>query len=379
MRGGQQQESDKSLDLFWVVALVGCILLGLWYFNHANIVKGIFIFRIYQGYALLACVDYMHEFIAYWGFPQPNTDAFQYAMSYMASSDTSSVSLTNLLSVSIAYGSLFKYVCAALSLMAGIYMMQFNLLSKYRSTYTMALFSRDESVNWPIITPILDKNLVKDSIATGPWAMSMRPLDFCKKHNLIYPGTTSDGKMIAHLYRGPAVEIFALQLGPLWEGLEKLPPYILALFTCFAAKGSGDDKGCKKLLRQIARSTETGHLDFGGTRELLVKHVQNPKIGRAIGPHAYLYTVMASMLEYSRNDGVLASSEFLWLRPLDRQLWYTLNCVGRQTPFCEVAGVMAHFKIEQRLRRPLKVPMVDEAVNALEAALGEIIYNPDGN
>jgi intracellular multiplication protein IcmP len=86
---------------------------------------------------------------------------------------------------------------------------------------------------------------------------------------------------------------------------------------------------------------------------------------------------MASMMEYARNDGVLASAEFIWLKPLDRKLWFMLNCVGRQTPFCEVAGPVAHFKIEKRLRRPLKVPMIDEAVNALEAALAEIIYQPE--
>ena len=86
---------------------------------------------------------------------------------------------------------------------------------------------------------------------------------------------------------------------------------------------------------------------------------------------------MASMLELARTDGVLASAEFLWLKPLDRNLWYMLNCVGRQTPFPEISGPFAHWIVEKRLRRPLKVPMVAEAVDALDVALSDIIYNPE--
>lgn len=83
------------------------------------------------------------------------------------------------------------------------------------------------------------------------------------------------------------------------------------------------------------------------------------------------------MLEAARTDGVLATAEFIWLKAVDRRLWYMLNSVGRKTAFPEVAGPFAHWKIEKRLRRPLKVPMVDTAVDAMEEAISEIIYKPD--
>ena len=88
-------------------------------------------------------------------------------------------------------------------------------------------------------------------------------------------------------------------------------------------------------------------------------------------------TVMASMLEAAREDGVQASADFLWLKPLDRRLWYTLNTVGRQTPFIEVAGIFAHWVAEKEAGRKLFVPMVEEATNALELALKEVVYKPD--
>jgi intracellular multiplication protein IcmP len=93
--------------------------------------------------------------------------------------------------------------------------------------------------------------------------------------------------------------------------------------------------------------------------------------------HAYILTVMASMLTLARLDGVQASADFLWLKPIDRRLWYILNTVGRQTPFVEVAGIFAHWVAEKELERKLLIPMVEEATNALELALQDIIYKPD--
>lgn len=374
MRGGQQQDSNKSLDFFLIVALIAVTIGGLWYFHHAAIVYGLFRFRLLQGESVLFLVDALQDVIHSLGFGTPNLDNFELAMEYMSHADTDQINLNQLNSISIFYGGIFVFISAFLGILSGVYMMMFNALTRYRSTYTMSLFCHAESSNWASISPILDKNLVKASLVDGPWAMSLRPLDFAKMHGLVYEGSTSDGKAVARLKRGEAYQIFCLQMGPLWVNLEGLPPYVLALFACFAAKGNGDNKGMRRLLNQIARSTETGHLDFGGTRELLVKHVQDPRIGRAVSPHAYLYTVMASLLLHARGDGVLATAEFIWLKPLDRRLWYVLNSVGRQTPFCEVAGPIAHLKIEDRLRRAIKVPMVGEAVNALEAALGDIIY-----
>ena len=377
MRGGQQQEPNKSLDFFLIIALCAVAIGGLWYFHHAAIVSGLFQFRILQGESVLWLVDALQDLIQYLGFGTPNLDNFELAMDYMANADTAQVDLKQLNIISGFYGSVFVYISVFIGIMTGTYMVMFHALSRYKATYTMSLFCHAEASNWASICPILDKNLVKASLVDGPWAMSLRPLDFARVHQLVYEGATSDGKPVARLKRGEAHQIFSLQMGPLWTNLEGLPPYVLALFACFAAKGNGDNKGMRRMLNQIARSTETGHLDFGGTRELLVKHVQDPRIGRVVGPHAYLYTVMASMLIHARTDGVLATAEFIWLKPLDRRLWYVLNSVGRQTPFCEVAGPIAHLKIEDRLRRAIKVPMVGEAVNALEAALGEIIYRSE--
>jgi len=85
---------------------------------------------------------------------------------------------------------------------------------------------------------------------------------------------------------------------------------------------------------------------------------------------------MASFLMIAREDGVVASSEFLWLKVVDRRLWDMLNSVGRQTPFAEVGGPFAHWKAEHALKRKALVPMVDEAIRALEIAVREVKLSP---
>ncbi len=85
---------------------------------------------------------------------------------------------------------------------------------------------------------------------------------------------------------------------------------------------------------------------------------------------------MASLLEGARQDGVVPSSEFLWLKPTDRRLWYMCNCVGRQTPYAEVAGPFAHWKAEKSMGRGSRAPMIDEAIKALEIAIKEVKLSP---
>ncbi len=85
---------------------------------------------------------------------------------------------------------------------------------------------------------------------------------------------------------------------------------------------------------------------------------------------------MASLLEGARDDGVVPSAEFLWLKTIDRRLWYMLNSVGRQTPYPEVGGPFAHWRAEKAMGRRSLVPMIDEAIKALEIAIKEMKLSP---
>lgn len=115
--------------------------------------------------------------------------------------------------------------------------------------------------------------------------------------------------------------------------------------------------------------------DYKFVNELLKKYADNPKVKEITSKHAYVYTVMASLLESARSFGVLASAQFIWLRPTNRLMWYTLNGVGRRVAFCEVAGIYAHWISEKVAEHAIERPYVIKAVDGLERALYDVKFD----
>lgn len=378
MKGGGQQQNppDQAFDLFLIVGFVSVAMLLSWYYFSEHIVRVIFAIRLIEGKALLAVLEFLDEVS---DFVDPDMAAIlqlKSAIHYMTHTAPIRVGINDLYTVSARFGEAFSLPSVLVGVGGMVYVLFFHRYSKFKQVYSMASLSRQEVVNWPQIACVVGKNLVKQDIHEGEWKMSEQPLWFARKHNLLLHDVVN-GKTVAKLDREKAKTVLCTQMGPLWTGLEGLPPYVMALFAIFCAKAEGDGEGARTLIRQIAASASSGKLDFGGTRLLLFKHVRSKSVGKAVSPHAYLLTAMASMLELARDDGVLAMSEFLWLKPLDRPLWYMLSNVGRRTAFVEVSAPYAHWLVEKRLRRPLKIPQVDQAIDALDQALSEILINLD--
>lgn len=267
-----------------------------------------------------------------------------------------------------------------------------NPLQYFRRTHDMTSLVMSERVNWPYVTPIIGLSLIKDDINEGPWAMAMKPLTFVTKFKLL-----DKEKELASLNKTKAEKLFSSQLDKLWESPDKLPKATKALFAIFAAHGCKDvvpsDLIPKELLSKpgfeakkfkskdwavysiakIANSAEVGKkIDFSSTDAIFKKYANDPRIIEIYKKHAYIQTVMASMLQFARGTGVLPTSHFLWLRPSNRRLFYTLNCVGRQVSFVEVAGIFSHWKAENVAGHPIEKPFVHKAVEGLEKALNDI-------
>jgi intracellular multiplication protein IcmP len=259
---------------------------------------------------------------------------------------------------------------------------QRNATMHYNKVHNMQTLIEQEQRNWNQIMPIVKLELIKQDVLEGPWAMALTPLQFVKKYNLVEIETVVDrkspwkteGVKKMKLRRNEALEIFRAQMGPLWEGVQQLQGHRRALFALFLARIEHDTEGARQLTKDLAISYSQGTPDFSSVTPLLNKHSHSKAAARCIQNHAYVLTVLASMLSLARTDGVLASSDFLWLKPIDRELWYMLNNMGRQTAFCEVAGPWAHLIAENELGRPLFRPIVDKAVDALEDSLSKILF-----
>jgi intracellular multiplication protein IcmP len=373
---GQTQTPENSLDFLWgIVLIVGIVLVG-WYFGKSYIGAAVFYVKLGEIAAIKFVLSFWDKLAAFLHLPPANLDALDKWISVIKK-PAGPITFKTLAQVNTDVGKFTRYPIALILVLLAASLYFRSVAIKFKNVFTMEKLRDVEKVNWPRIMPVVNLKLIDKDINKGPWAMSMTPMQFCKKNNLLKE-ENNNGKPAVSLLRGKAYDVFALQLGPLWHGhIDALPIHMQALLAIFAARADKDVLVADKLLDQIAGSAANGKLDFSGTRELLRKHINAKPVVKVMSRHAYVSTMMASMLRLARTAGVIASADFIWLKPKDRKLWYILNSIGRQNAVAEVAGVFAHWLVEDKLNYPMKTPMVESAVNGLEEALNEVLYEPE--
>lgn len=235
---------------------------------------------------------------------------------------------------------------------------------KFRKNHTFKSLAEQEQALWPVISPVVGLDLLDNEHWKDNWRPSETEREFVRRYKLL-----DENK---NLRRDAAIDIFRKQLGPLWRGHQALPPHQKAVFAIIAMALTGNRKEAEARIAQVARSSK-GALDVAWADEEIAKVINHPLVQEAMRRHAYAYTIIASMLNGARTLGVLASSSFLWLKPLDRTFWYLINNVGRYAFHVEAAGPMAHWLAERQLESSLVMPYVDEAITGLEQALAEYI------
>lgn len=369
-QGGGGGGGDNSLDFVWTMVFVIALALAIWYFGKDHILMVIIKIRYFE----LRAMDWIVRGADALHLPVPSTSMGDWIAYFQSDHVQYTVEVAE--RISDYTGSILRFVTIPLLLLMALKAYVGNVTAKFKTTYQMPTLRKKEIHNWPHNQAVAKLNLVEVDLDQKPWAMAMTPMQFCKSNGLV-EAYTKENEPAVRLLRGNAYEVFVSQLGPLWTTIDRQPEHIQVLFAIFAAKGYRDGDAAKQLLRQIAASSGGSKLDFSGARALLKKHFNKPLIARCLGMHAYVTTVMAGMLNLARTDGVLACAEFLWLKKVDRRMWYTLNDVGRQVATPEVGGVFAHYQTEVQLKAALRAPCVDAAVDALQTALDDIKYDPE--
>lgn len=366
--GGGQQQTDQTANFFWLLVILCGVAMLLWIEEEKYIVAPVFFIRDVE-------IDFIRWLTVLWmpvaqffHLPPPHLDRLQAIQTYIQQADPSKVGWHNFASINAEFGRWVRYPVMAIFFVLALFA-YFRQGVQFHHIYSMKSLRTIGQEVWPQITPISSVDLVKEDLDTGPWSMAMPPLLFCRKHNLLM-AKTAGLKKIWTLKQKPAYRLFVLQLGPLWKGLDALPIHAKALAYIFLARAAGQRADSNVMLKQISASAvATGQLDFSGVSLKLKAFYRHRIIQWLEKRHAYTTTLLATLLEIARSDGVLASAEFLWLKPVDRRLWFVLNSIGRRTAVVEVAGVYAHWVAEKKVGFALKTPMVKGAVDALDEAL----------
>jgi len=249
--------------------------------------------------------------------------------------------------------------------------------TKYRRKMGLEGLIEEQAKTFPVIQPFVKFNPTK--------MQNRAPGDPVPKTLPLFAEALAPEEWVAHnriqLVGGKldfpkAYEALAKQLGPRWQGPEKLPLHARGLFAAFALKHIRKRTQCEDLLSQMAAcwTHTSGFKPTLSLRKKINGYIKDPKIGGKLKKHckkhAFQTTAMLRALQRARNEGgVIAPAQFVWLRGHDRALWYPLNNLGRKSYHAEASGAMAHYINEIIADQKIPTPKFDDVINVFEDVL----------
>lgn len=254
-------------------------------------------------------------------------------------------------------------------------------LKMFRNKMGLQEMIKFQAEAWPYIKPFVEYDPGKESTRSlgdkVPKKLPVFAEALAPEEWLVYNDINIDPK--EYIFdEEKAKKIFQKQLGDRWRGISKLPLYQRALIVAFALKVDRQREKSDALLGELSKcwSRKSGFVIDRKTSIEINKILKNSKIiQQAIDVancHAYVNSAILGILDWARvRGGVLAPSQFVWLRGVDRDLWYALNSLGRKTYFSEGAGSIAHYYTEKAVGKPLVTINVDNAIQSIKDYMEE--------
>lgn len=280
-----------------------------------------------------------------------------------------------------------------------------DVKSIYQRSLSMRALLQNNIQAFPCIAPVARRDILSLPMGNGPWAAARSPLQFSAENNIIIdhkgevvpikwliesetklsndksPLLARGGNKGIRLHKERTEELFVKQLGKPYVSVEALPDHIKGLAAAFMAFGCGDKDSGQKMLDHMSLSYEDDEkgnpkrLNINGAHELLSKYAHNTKMLQATSHHnSYICTWLSALLVFARTKGVLASSQFIWLRPVDRVMFYTLNQVGGRRPWAEAIGPWNHYVYEEEAKQAIHTPIMGSSVDDLAREIAELGY-----
>jgi len=124
-------------------------------------------------------------------------------------------------------------------------------------------------------------------------------------------------------------------------------------------EGKRDYAKARDQLNNSARGAAHGFANLTVAQWLYDKYRNNPTAKKLFAIHHWEYTFLYELLVQAKRQGKCGHWEFMWLKPMNRILFYVMNTVGRLTPHTESASAFSQYVYERRVakrgRLPLKV------------------------
>ena len=385
-----KQSEDTGLVLF-VCAMTGVLfVLPAWYAAHVGGVNGILL-----GLAKAQL----------WAFSVFSDEARE-ALVRIARAKPEAMPWETVLKVLEYSGSWARWpylaMLAALGT-AGVLLGRVGGLTRH---FNMSSLLVNNEKSFPCLHPIVGRGkylLDPKSFDSGAWRIARTPVQFALEHGLLLhekdgvplavedaltnglPVVPSKAYGHALLDTQKAGQVFCRQLGGEYAGFDALSTPRKVMASALLAYAAGEKKACVALLdaaalsyveqEGIARCAIFEQVAFQErVKALWQRHepllASSPLLQRHCPFEVPLF--MALMYQ-ARRKGVLACSQFLWLRPIDRPLWYALNQCGGKAAWIEALAPWVHYVAEEEKGTPITSTGATEilCVNRLRDTLDE--------
>ena len=330
----------------------------------------------------------------------PFFDEAQTAWTRIAEADPASLSWEIMQKVLHYTGSWIRWPFALLLILFGVAAIFMGRVGGLVRRFNMESLLRNNAESFPCLRPVVGRGkylLSPESHDSGPWKIARTPVQFALENELLLdeqgkpftpeqalknglPSTELSAWGNARLDEKKALAVLTEQLGKSFEGYEGLSPCRRALAVAFLAYANGDKKSCVNMLDMV--SSSYNEIDGNADCPVLTDTAFEKRLKKAWARHkdvlseknmashaAYELPWFMALLYRARQKGVLAGSQFLWLRPMDRPLWYALNQCGGRAAWAEGFAAWAHYTAEEQEGKALTEPHVAPAVASLKEAL----------
>lgn len=270
--------------------------------------------------------------------------------------------------------------------------------SKFAKTHNIKTFIKENKQLYPHLKTFGDIDLISKPLDDPKFGMSLSAKQFAFKHRLIAGWKEEEGGFMPILDRAACTDVFTKQLGALWEQVDKLKPSETLLFAIAVPRVAATDvimtdkqfdeamkdsnaviEWCWSLFEAPDNPENDDwmqpKIDLAYPRSMIKKYIGTDAVMKVFSAHAYVRTIMWEMFVQARRLGVLPPAEMRWLRFYDRETWYVLQNIMRQSGYAEGVSPLSHYYYEVKSKSPIVKPQIDKAVTGLEKALQSYQYD----
>lgn len=366
--------NSRDDELLWVLVGVFLLIVGAWFVGHEKISAFVMKVRAFEAHLLVF-----------------DPEAQEAIREWIATTHPKDATLKELWQSGLVAGRTLRILVGVIitALFGYLIYRSPDRSGRYTKSYDTASLAHQEAEEWKVIKPVLGLNLENVPLDDPLNGMRARPRDYGRKHKFIVrisslgdKANSANVEILDHhdaLLLDRARAIFGKQLGRMWQGVNTLRVHERCLFAAFAAQINNDTTLAQQIIDDLAvaylrarKAKDIKQINSLRAQKALHQYGNSKAVQKIVSRHAYVRTVLVSMLEKARSNGVLPPNWFRWLKTVDRVTWYALNDLGLDVASVEAAGIRAHWLAESMARTPIVNPMIENAVIGLRTYLGEI-------